>query len=203
MKILIFSATALIALSAQAANQTYECLPTDMTSQYPKHEVVLNSQKAQITPVGQNDLLGWGEFSAKRDKNYTPKGAPKVRYIGENGGEEIQVIVSEPMLKGAAKGYLQFRSHGSDYYAESFLCRIKNVKNEAKVCEKLRQEAEKDCADEMIRECKENNGGDCENWSHDGDFNEGLQICVADSELPFLLEKYNKKNGTNLSCDDY
>lgn len=72
----------------------------------------------------------------------------------------------------------------------------------AKICKKLYSEAEDSCRKELIQECWENDGERCDEASHDGDFAVGVQICATETELPFLVEKYNEKRGTSLDCSD-
>lgn len=75
-----------------------------------------------------------------------------------------------------------------------------NKKATAKICKKLYAEAEDSCREELIQECWDNGGERCDEV--DGDFAVGVQICATETELPFLVENYNEKRGTNLDCSD-
>lgn len=71
--------------------------------------------------------------------------------------------------------------------------------NEEKVCNQLRTQAEESCAQAMCEEV-EAEGYEC---VRDGDFYEGLGICVYDDELPALIRKYNSKHPTSkVTCED-
>ena len=66
------------------------------------------------------------------------------------------------------------------------------------VCEKLNTVAVDNCTealcDDAIKE-----GNEC---IQDGDFNEGLQVCVSD-ELSSLIKDYNTKHASaKISCDE-
>ncbi|PIP96022.1 MAG: hypothetical protein COW00_06980 [Bdellovibrio sp. CG12_big_fil_rev_8_21_14_0_65_39_13] len=71
--------------------------------------------------------------------------------------------------------------------------------SEEKICEELTTLAEDNCAQAMCEEV-EAEGYEC---VRDGDFYEGLGICVYDDELPILIRKYNSKNPTSkVACED-
>jgi hypothetical protein len=68
-------------------------------------------------------------------------------------------------------------------------------------CERLYKQAEASCEESMCEGMESDPG--FEACPKDGDFYEGLQICIYDNELPELIKAYNKKNpGKNLNCDD-
>lgn len=82
-----------------------------------------------------------------------------------------------------------------------FQANAKDIERKRKMttCERLTKQAEENCTESM---CEEADAQDVE-CVKDGDFYEGLQICVYDSELPDLIAAYNKKHaGRNLVCRD-
>jgi hypothetical protein len=71
------------------------------------------------------------------------------------------------------------------------------------VCDNLYQKAEESCTDIMCEEYRQDLGEEAENFECqiDGDFMEGLQICVTEGEMPRMIEAYNKKNPKPITCD--
>ena len=74
------------------------------------------------------------------------------------------------------------------------------------ICERLERQANENCIEAMCEQQAEDTAGtsaETEECAMDGDFYEGLQICVSESELPDLIRAYNLKNPKkNLNCDD-
>ncbi|MEK6628630.1 MAG: hypothetical protein AABY53_08385 [Bdellovibrionota bacterium] len=82
-----------------------------------------------------------------------------------------------------------------------FQANAKMPKKPMTLCEALYEQAEKNCTKYMCEEQTDRTGspGKC---VLDGDFYEGLQICVTEGEFPDLIKEYNKKHpGKNLNCD--
>jgi hypothetical protein len=70
--------------------------------------------------------------------------------------------------------------------------------NENKICEKLYSQAEKNCTKIM---CQDFGPQDC---PMDGDFQEGLQICVSEGEFESLIKKHNLQNPRRkVKCEDF
>lgn len=70
--------------------------------------------------------------------------------------------------------------------------------NETAVCESLKNQAEESCTKYMCEEA----GVTLEECTKDGDFYEGLQVCM-DDEMTALIEAYNKKNpAKQVSCEE-
>ena len=69
------------------------------------------------------------------------------------------------------------------------------------MCERFLKQAEDECTEAMDEQCRiENDGVDCE---HDGDFHEGLGVCIYDGTLHNLIDGYNKRNPKKkINCDD-
>lgn len=68
------------------------------------------------------------------------------------------------------------------------------------ICEELEKQAKKTCEESMCQEALASG----EKCVKDGDFAEGMQICVYDSELPEIIKNYNLNHpAKNLKCDDF
>jgi len=71
--------------------------------------------------------------------------------------------------------------------------------SEQVICDSLIEQAEENCAKAMC-EVVEAEGYEC---VRDGDFYEGLGICVYDDELPLLIRDFNSKNPlSKVTCED-
>lgn len=76
-----------------------------------------------------------------------------------------------------------------------------SLNNEKKVCKKLYDKADAGCTKGMCDDYFKEYGEKC---VIDGDFNEGLGICVNDYEFPELIAEYNKKNPKKkIKCEDF
>lgn len=74
-------------------------------------------------------------------------------------------------------------------------------KAQTRICKSLNAQAEDICTQSMCEQYIADSGeAECQ---MDGDFYEGLQICVGDDVFPSLILDFNKSHkGANLNCDD-
>ena len=74
-------------------------------------------------------------------------------------------------------------------------------KAQTRICKSLYTQAEETCTQSMCDQYKIDSGeSEC---PMDGDFFEGLQICVGDDVFPSLILDFNKSHsGVNLNCDN-
>lgn len=138
------------------------------------------------------------------------QGAVK-EYRSENGGNGSLNIVAT-LLETAKKVYtynVSIKEAANDGANTSYKVSVRAIKGSQcaveavteNICEKLYAQAEENCTIAMCDQYKEDSGE--EDCHIDGDFMEGLQICVGDVEMPELLKAYNLKNPTaKLNCDD-
>jgi hypothetical protein len=71
------------------------------------------------------------------------------------------------------------------------------------ICEGLIAKAEANCDEAMCEQYKEDSGEPECPTEHDGDYMEGLQICVWDGEMPDLIKEWNKHHRFQIkNCDD-
>lgn len=121
MKNILLSLTLITAcaVNAQAAF-TYDCEVT--SGSYTDLTLEIDSELVTVTP---GDLSEASVFTAQLDKTYKPRGAPKLRFVGEEKGNSRDVVVSERMASGAPQGYLQIRGNEDSYWSADFDCDLK------------------------------------------------------------------------------
>lgn len=84
-------------------------------------------------------------------------------------------------------------------YAQADALILRKSKRQ-QVCEELEKQAKKTCEELMCQDALVN-GQKC---LKDGDFAEGMQICVYDSELPEIIKNYNLNHpAKKLNCDNF
>jgi hypothetical protein len=65
------------------------------------------------------------------------------------------------------------------------------------------QAANDECDKTMCDQYAEDSGDDTADCPRDGDFMEGMQICVSDDVLPTLIQDLNKRHPKRpVACDD-
>ncbi len=78
---------------------------------------------------------------------------------------------------------------------------LMSKKDQTRICKSLYAQAEETCTESICKQYIADSGDT--QCPKDGDFFEGLQICVGDDVFPGLILDFNKSHsGNSLNCDD-
>jgi hypothetical protein len=117
----IIAFTFLFATSAQAASSLY-CTVTngggeDQMLHITKHQVTVSAVE------GATNTANGLQFTAKYDPTYSPRGnADRVRFVGEQDGNNREAILDTAMLDGA-EGHMQIRGSEDSYWSRDYNCK--------------------------------------------------------------------------------
>ena len=109
-------------VNAFAATQTYKCVTTENNA--GDALLTVNSKKATYTNLDESYGEVGEKFTATIDKDYSPRPSSieKIRYLGEQNGNDRQIIIDARLLDGVSKGYMQLRGSEDGYWSAVYSC---------------------------------------------------------------------------------
>ena len=104
------------------ANSTYDCTLTGGGNGAHEQTIVIAGNTATVSA---DDKMNGLFFSATKDPSYKPKGAPKVRFVGQEKGNSRKLVVDAAMVSGTHRGYASIIGDEDGYWEASYDCSAK------------------------------------------------------------------------------
>lgn len=110
--------------SAFAAEYSYHCECTENNN--GDKTVEISSSIVTVTNLDYSYGEVGAKFSADFDPKYKPRPSSikKVRFLGDENGNDREVILENSLLSGAESGYMQLRGDEDGFWSSNFDCTL-------------------------------------------------------------------------------